>query len=337
MLSPEFKNRLRYVWSLKRAKAAAYFLVLLFAGSLLSEWVTNSKPIVAVIHGKTIFPAYVDYNRATVGLVGAGTIDYREIREEMSFSIWPLFNWDPFENDYSLDVIMSGPSRTHLMGTDTSGRDIFARLLYGTRITFFFAFAVWIGSYLIGTVLGLVQGFFGGKVDILGQRVVEVFASTPQFYLLLLLITILTPSPLLLVPIATVFNWVAISQYMRAEALRNRNLPYTEAARAMGAGRMRVLFKHILPNSLVPLVTFSPFAIVGGVYELSSLDLLGFGVPAPTPSWGELLDQARSNFQIAWWLAVFPSLFLFATVVSLNMFGEALRTAFDAKTDVSTK
>lgn len=335
MLSPELKKRLRYVWQLKRARFSACFLGLLIFASLSAEWITNSKPIVAFIHGKVIFPAYVDYNRETVNLEGAGTIDYREIRPEMSFSIWPILKWDPLENDSELEVVMSGPTKSHLMGTDSSGRDVFARLLYGTRITFFFAFAVWIGSYLIGTTLGMLQGFFGGTVDILGQRVVEVFASIPEFYLLLLLITILTPTPTLLVPIAIFFSWVSISQYMRAEALRNRNLPYTEAAHAMGAGRMRILFKHILPNSLVPLITFSPFAIVGGIYELSSLDLLGFGVPAPTPSWGELLDQARSNFQIAWWLAVFPSLFLFGSVVSLNMLGESMRTAFDPKTDIS--
>ena len=249
----------------------------------------------------------------------------------MKFAYWPPLVWGPLENDVELEKFPSEPSKSHIFGVDVAGRDVFARLLYGTRISFFFALAVWLITFVVGTLVGLLQGFAGGNVDMLGQRLVEIFASTPQFYLLLLLITILSPNLPILILLSSFFGWVSISQYMRGEALRNRNLTFVEAARAMGAKPLRLLTVHILPNSLVPLITFSPFAIVGAIFGLSALDFLGFGVPAPTPSWGELLDQARSNFQEAWWLAAFPSLFVFLTVVWFNFVGEAIRDAFDPR------
>lgn len=296
-----------------------------------AEWVSNSAPIIASIHGRIILPAYATYNRQDVGLEGAGTIDFRELRAELDWSLWPLLDWDPFENDFSLEETMSGPSKSHLMGTDEGGRDVFARLIYGTRVSFAFAIAVWILTFLLGTALGMLQGYFGGKVDLIGQRLTEVFSSTPEFYILLFLISVLSPNLPVLIGLSALFGWVSIGQHMRAQALQNRAHVYCEAALALGASRTRILFRHVLPNSLVPLITFSSFAIVGGINALAGLDLLGFGVPAPTPSWGELLDQARRNAQVAWWLVAFPFLFLFGTIVSLNFVGEGLRAAFDPR------
>jgi microcin C transport system permease protein len=330
-MSPEHKRRLKIFLSYKRAIFSGLTLFFLFTFSLQSEWISNSKPAVAIMGGRVFFPAYRDYNWQDFGKEGAGTVDYRELKEQFSWAYWPPLKWDPFESDDTLDQFMSEPTATHWMGTDTAGRDVLARLLYGARISLFFALAVWFVTYVVGTILGMTQGFFGGKVDLLGQRVVEIFSSIPEFYLLLLLITILAPNVFVLVIISSLFGWVGISQYMRAETLKNRGLVYAEAARSLGASPARVLRKHILPNSLIPIITFSPFAIVGGVTALAALDLLGFGVPAPTPSWGELLDQARANYQVAWWLAFFPSLFLFVTVVCFNLVGEALRSAFDPK------
>lgn len=332
MLSPETRRRLRIFLSYKRAVAALVALIVLFGASLMAEWITNSRPVVAKMGDRLLFPAYVSYNWEDMGKEGAGVVDYREIRDEFTWAHWPLLEWDPYESDDSLDQYLSKPERKHLMGTDTAGRDVFARLLYGTRISFFFALAVWFLTYTVGTVLGMLQGAIGGIVDLLGQRLVEIFSSIPEFYLLLMLITMLSPNVFVLILLSSLFGWVSISQYMRAEALRNRGLVYCEAARSLGASPGRILFKHILPNSLIPIVTFSPFAIVGGVSALAALDLLGFGVPPPTPSWGELLEQARRNYQVAWWLAAFPSLFLFLTVVCFNLVGEALRGAFDPRT-----
>ena len=332
-MSPEFRRRIKIFTSYKRAVISVTLLFVLFGSSLVAELVSNSKPVVAKINGRVLFPAYVDYNWEDMGQAGAGVVDYRELKEDMEWAWWPLLKWDPLESDDNLSEYLSAPEAMHPMGTDTAGRDVFSRLLYGTRISFFFALAVWLITYAVGTTLGLLQGFLGGKFDLFGQRIVEVFSSIPEFYLLLLLITMLSPNVFVLVVISSIFGWVSISQYMRAEALKNRALVYCEAARSLGASNLRVLFRHILPNSLIPLITFSPFAIVGGVSALAALDLLGFGVPAPTPSWGELLDQARSNYQVAWWLALFPSLFLFVTVVSFNLIGEALRAAFDPKSN----
>jgi microcin C transport system permease protein len=330
-MSPETKHRIKIFLSSKRSIVSLVFFVLMAFAALTAEFISNSKPVVGSINGRIIFPAYTEYNWTDVGKSGAGSVDYREIKADFDWALWPMLSWDPFENDAELVDLMAPPSSSHILGTDVSGRDVFARLIYGTRISFFFGFAVWFLTYLIGTAIGMFQGFFGGRVDMIGQRFVEMFSSIPVFYLLLLVITFVQPNITWLIVINAAFGWVGISLYMRAEALKNRNLVYCEAARSMGASEGRIIFRHILPNSLVPLITFSPFTIVGAITSLSALDLLGFGVPPPTPSWGELLEQARQNFRTAWWLAVFPSLFLFVAVVSLNLLGESLRNAFDPK------
>ncbi len=330
-MSPEFKRRAAIFLSSRRAQGALVFFFSLLFVAVFAEWISNSKPVIGKINGRIVVPAYVDYNWEDMGDEGAGVVDYREIREEFEWAIWPLIEWDPYENDYELEEFMSPPSASHWLGTDVSGRDVLARLIYGTRVSFIFAFAVWVLTYIVGTAIGLTQGFFGGFVDLLGQRAVEMFSAIPVFYLLLLMISFLQPNIFYLIVISAVFGWVGISMYMRGEALKNRNLVYCEAARSLGASHARVIFRHILPNSLIPLITFSPFTIVGGIISLSALDLLGFGVPPPTPSWGELLEQARQNFRVAWWLAAFPTLFLFVSVVSLNLIGEALRNAFDPR------
>jgi microcin C transport system permease protein len=330
-MRPETKRRLANFLRSKRTIVSLVCFGTMVLAALGAELITNSRPVVGKINGRVIWPAYVDYNWTDVGQSGAGTVDYRQIRSDFEWALWPLIEWDPIENDLELVDLLAPPDRRHLMGTDVSGRDVFARLIYGTRISFLFGFAVWILTYIVGTLVGMIQGFFGGAVDLIGQRFVEMFSSIPVFYLLLLVITFLQPTVTMLIVISAVFGWVGISLYMRGEALKNRNLVYCEAARSLGASQMRIIFKHLLPNSLIPLITFSPFAIVGGITSLSALDLLGFGVPPPTPSWGELLEQARQNFRVAWWLAVFPSLFLFTSVVSLNLMGESLRRAFDPK------
>lgn len=330
-MRPETKRRLGVFLSSKRALISIFFVALLALSSIFAEWITGSRPIVGKINDTIIFPAYVDYKWSDVGQTGAGVVDYRMVRDEFDWAIWPMLDWDPFENDLELVDLLSPPSATHPLGTDVSGRDVLARLVYGTRVSFIFGFSVWLLTYLMGTVIGMVQGFAGGKADLIGQRFVEMFSAIPVFYLLLLVITFLQPNIGTLILISSIFGWVGISLYMRAEALKNRNLVYCEAARSLGASSWRIIFRHILPNSLIPLITFTPFTIVSAITSLAALDLLGFGVPPPTPSWGELLEQARQNFRTAWWLAVFPSLFLFVAVVSLNMIGESMRKAFDPK------
>jgi microcin C transport system permease protein len=175
------------------------------------------------------------------------------------------------------------------------------------------------------------MGYAGGNIDLLGQRLVEVFSTVPQFFLLIIIISIFQPSLWMLIAISAVFGWIMISYYIRAEFLKLRKREFVEAARALGSSHSRLLFKHLLPNSMGPIITFSPFVIAGNIAALASLDFLGFGLPPPTPSWGELLAQAQKYFTVAWWLAVYPSLALFFTLVLFGLVGEGVRDAYDPK------
>ena len=330
-MSPDLKRRVTIFKKNRRAVVALWFMIFLLLAGLGSELISNSAPIVGQVQGKVVFPAYVQYDRSLLGLQGAGVIDYRELKSEFDWAIWPLLGWDPYEIDSEQMEYLSAPNGSHLMGTDSAGRDVFERLLYGSRISLLFGIGYWIITYIVGTSLGLLMGFVGGRVDLYGQRLMEIFGSIPSLMLLLFIGSVMTPGPLLLCVFVCIFGWMSIAQFMRAEALRNRSLTFTEAAISLGARRPRLLFTHILPNSLVPIITFSPVAVIGGIYTLASLDFLGFGVQPPTPSWGELMDQARVNYQVAWWLAVFPSIFLFLTILALNFIGEAVRKAFDPR------
>jgi microcin C transport system permease protein len=215
------------------------------------------------------------------------------------------------------------------MGTDDRGRDVFTRLLYGFKYSITYAVAVWFISLAIGTILGGTMGFFGGRVDFIGQRLVEILSTVPSFFLLIILISIFAPSLWMLIIISCVFSWINISYYIRGEFLKNRNKEFVEAARSLGASNRSIIFKHILPNSLTPIITFAPFTIAGEIVGLAALDYLGFGLQVPTPSWGELLSQAQKNYTIAWWLALYPSLALFVVLTLLNLIGQGVRDAMD--------
>jgi microcin C transport system permease protein len=190
---------------------------------------------------------------------------------------------------------------------------------------------VWIITFFTGTVLGGMMGFLGGRLDFWGQRVVEILSTVPQFFLLIIIISIFKPTLLLLIFISSLFGWIGISSYIRGEFLKNRKREFVEAAKALGSGRVRIFFKHLLPNSLSPIITFSPFVIAGNIVSLAGLDYLGFGLTPPTPSWGELLNQAQKHFTVGWWLAVYPSLALFFTLTMLSLIGEGVRDAMDPK------
>jgi len=222
------------------------------------------------------------------------------------------------------------PVEGHPLGIDSSGRDVAARMLYAFRTSLSFGMLLVLATMAIGTVAGALQGYYGGKVDLLGQRFIEVWESLPFLYVLILLGSVYGQSFGLLLAIYAVFNWIGISYYMRAEFLRLRKLPFVEAARVIGLPARAILFRHMLPNALVPLVTFFPFSLVGAIGVMAALDYLGFGLPPPTPSWGELLSQAQ-EFPKAWWLVLYPSLALFFTMLAGVFVGEGLRAAFDPR------
>ncbi len=325
-------KRWRRFKSRKLAVLSVVVLTIFCFLSFTAEWWANSKPIYLSVAGKSYFPILKDYPASEFAQPNRVIPDYRNIRLGAGdWALWPVVRWDPFESNQRVDQYPSAPTRENWFGTDDRGRDIFARLLYGLRYSITYAVLVWAITFLMGTIFGGVMGWKGGRLDFWGQRIVEILSTVPQFFLLIILIAIFKPTLILLVFISCVFGWISISYYIRGEFLKNRKMDFIEGARAIGAGSGRIFFRHLLPNSLGPIITFTPFVISGNIVALASLDYLGFGLTPPTPSWGELLNQAQRNFTIGWWLAVYPSLALFLTLTMFSLIGEAARDAMDPR------
>ena len=222
------------------------------------------------------------------------------------------------------------PSRQNLFGTDDRGRDVLARLIYGFRISVLFAMALTLVGTLVGILAGALQGYFGGRFDLLFQRFTEVWGSMPELYLLIIFSAIFQPSITLLLILLSLFGWLGLADYVRAEFLRGRNMDYVKAARALGVSNRAIMLRHLLPNSMTPVITFLPFRVSGSILALTSLDFLGLGVPPSTPSLGELLAQGKDNIE-AWWLSLTTFSVLVGTLVLLIFIGEALREAMDTR------
>lgn len=222
------------------------------------------------------------------------------------------------------------PVSGHPFGLDAAGRDVFARILYGLRISLSFGFLLVIVSMALGTAAGAVQGYYGGRLDITAQRLTEIWSAIPFLYVMILMGSIYGRSFSLLLFCYGLFNWIGISYYIRAEFLKLRKMPFVEAAKCMGVPGRRIIFRHILPNALVPVITFFPFSLVGAIGALAALDYLGFGLPPPTPSWGELLFEAQ-QYRWAWWLILYPSLALFGVMLLGVFVGEGVRNAYDPR------
>jgi microcin C transport system permease protein len=321
----------------KRNRAAVFgvwVLLLLTFFSTTAEFWANNQPIYLRYHGVSYFPIVRTYHPSVFGRSDISVMDYHALQMDPGDqAVWPLVHWDPFEHNNHIEGgFPSPPTVENIMGTDDSGRDVFTRLLYGYRYSMGYAILTWLSCSVFGLILGALMGFLGGWTDLLGQRAIEVLESMPQLLLLITLISIFPASLTLLIAFTTLFGWMSISIYFRAEFLKLRKREFIEAARALGSSRKRLIFTHILPNSLTPWITMTPFLISGGISGLAALDFLGFGLPAPTPSWGELLEQAYKNFSIAWWLAVYPSAALFLTLVVTNLIGEGVRDALDPRT-----
>lgn len=326
------KKRYRRFCAVKRAVWSLYLVVFFIFLSATAEIWSNNKPLIMKYDSSIYFPVFKTYHPSLFGQDGFVT-DYRalDLKSEGRWAVWTIGRWDPFETNAALDTYPAPPSKDNLMGTDDRGRDVLSRLLYGFRYSFGFAVLVWFFSFTLGVIAGAIMGYWGGKVDLFGQRVVEIFDSLPYLLMLLTLIALLGASMTLLVIFSVFLGWMRISSYMRAEFLKLRKREFVEAARAQGAGVFRSIFVHILPNGLGPLVTFSPPEIAANIYTLAILDYLGMGLPIPTPSWGELLQEAQNYFTIAWWLAVYPSLALIISLTALTFVGEGVRAAYDPR------
>lgn len=309
-----------------------WLLTTLFVLSLFAELLANNRPILMRYQGALYLPLFVNYSPQAFQQQNTFITDFHVLRAELGpgeWALWPLVNWNPYETDSTLDYYPAPPSRSHWLGTDDKGRDLFVRLLYGFRLSMLFSLIVWLLSFAIGIFAGAVQGYFGGAVDFYGQRFSEIWSSVPVFFLILILIAIFTPRLSLLAILFALFGWPMIAQYERAEFLNLRRRDFVESARALGASPLRIIYRHILPNALTPVVTFTPFTIAGGITGIAALDYLGFGVPPPTPSWGELLRQALAHFSTAWWIATYTVGSMFFVLLLLVFINEGVRAAFD--------
>ena len=312
--------------------------------SLGAELVSNDRPLVVRYEGQTYFPLFNDYPETTFGGDFQTPTDYLDpfIRERLSqgdnWALYTLNRYGPNTlNYFAKEPNPSGPSRDNWLGTDDRGRDLLAQLIYGFRVSVLFGIALTVVGVALGVAAGAVQGFFGGKTDLAFQRFIEIWGSMPELYLLIIFSAVFAPSISLLLILLSLFGWMGLSDYVRAEFLRNRQLDYVKAARALGVGNAQIIWRHILPNSLTPVVTFLPFRMSAAILALTSLDFLGLGVPPGTPSLGELLNQGKANVD-AWWISLSTFAVLVVTLLLLTFMGDALRDALDPrKADVGPK
>jgi len=331
----------RRAWLRFKRNRLGYWSLLIFCAlvlvSLCAELVSNDKPLIVRYEGQTYFPMLKDYPEKTFGGDFETPTDYLDpfIKERLSTgSNWALYTLNPYGpntlNYFAKAPNPSAPTADNWLGTDDRGRDLLAQLLYGFRVSVLFGLALTVTGVLLGVVTGAIQGFFGGKTDLAFQRFIEIWGSMPELYLLIIFSAVFAPSISLLLILLSLFGWMGLSDYVRAEFLRNRQLDYVKAARALGVGNLQIIWRHILPNSLTPVVTFLPFRMSGAILALTSLDFLGLGVPPGTPSLGELLNQGKNSID-AWWISLSTFAVLVTTLLLLTFMGDALRDALDPR------
>lgn len=323
------RNRRGY-WSL--LIFCAFFTV-----SLGAELISNDKPFLVQYQGKIYLPFLVAYPETTFGGDFDTETDYRDaffqarMAEDGNRAFFPLNPHSYNSINTAIDgPLPSPPSRVNLLGTDDRGRDVLARLLYGFRLSVLFGLSLTAVGTLLGIITGAIQGYFGGRTDLLLQRFIEIWGSMPELYLLIIFASIFQPSILLLLIILSLFSWMGLSDYVRAEFLKGRNMEYVKAAKALGVGNVTIMYRHLLPNGLTPVITFLPFRVSSSILALTSLDFLGLGVPPSTPSLGELLAQGKANIE-AWWLSLAAFTILTGMLVLLIFIGEGLREAYDPR------
>ena len=418
-LDPITRRRFERFRRIKRGYYSFWILVVAIGLSIFSPYLAESRALFVRYNGTFYLPTFQFHDMNTFGQqpppdwdTGELETEYRRLQREWAlepergnFVVMPLIPWNPYENDFwyneilteiqglldrgntpaavrlarrdnldelattiesgAIQRLLADPERSptgnlvglarsgampslaglgqvpptppdfarrHYLGTDSQGRDVAARLLYGFRISIFFAIFLVVSGQVIGTFIGSLQGYLGGRFDIISQRVIEVLISIPFLYVVIIMAALFAPSFWMLLAIMALFQWIAITFYMRTEMYREKTREYCLAAKSYGSSHLRVIFRHLLPNSLTPLVTFTPFAIVAAIFALTSLDYLGYGLPAPTPSWGELIDQAlQIENRNRLWLTLAPFGALTVTLVLVVFIGESVREAFDPK------
>ncbi|MEW5838172.1 MAG: ABC transporter permease [Pseudomonadota bacterium] len=325
-----FKSHRRAWWSL-------WIFSFLFLLSLFAEIIANDKPLLVSYQGQVYLPFLHQYPESTFGGELETPADFHDpfvIQRLTQDGNWMLRAPIPYSynsiNYFAAQPNPAPPDARHWLGTDDRGRDVMARLIYGFRVSVLFGLALTAAGLVLGLLTGALQGYLGGRFDLAFQRFIEVWGAMPELYLLIIFSSIFTPNIWLLLILLSLFGWMGLSDYVRAEFLRGRNLDYVMAARAMGVSDASIMRRHLLPNAMTPVLTFLPFRLSGAILALTSLDFLGLGVPPSTPSLGEILSQGKENID-AWWLSLSAFGVLVGLLVLLIFIGEGLREAFDTR------
>ena len=328
----QFRANRRGWWSL-------WLFLLLFGLSLGAEFIANDRPLLVNYRGSIYFPVFKDYAETDFGGVFPSEANYRDpylaqLIDGQGWMLWPPIRFRHDTVNYNLPVpAPAPPSAENWLGTDDQGRDVLARLIYGLRISVLFGLLLTLTSSVVGVAAGAVQGYFGGRVDLLFQRFLEIWGGLPQLFILIIVSSVVVPGFWTLLLVLMLFGWTSLVGVVRAEFLRARNFDYVRAARALGMSDGRVMFKHVLPNAMVATLTFMPFILSGSIVALTALDFLGLGLPPGSASLGDLLRQGKENLQ-APWLGI-SGFAVVALMLSLLVFvGEAVRDAFDPRKNV---
>ncbi|EZQ10328.1 ABC transporter permease [Acinetobacter sp. Ver3] len=335
-MSPLFDQRISKFKSHRLGFFSFILFIAIFILSLGAEFIANEKPILIYYKEEIYFPIFKPYPETTFGGVFETESDYKdpavqELINEHGWQIWPIIPFSYQTPNYELaEAVPSPPTSVNWLGTDDQGRDVLARLIYGIRISLLFGIALTIGSAFIGITIGAIQGYFGGWLDLIGQRLLEVWGGLPMLFIVMILVSMFTPSVYWLFLIMLMFGWTALVGLVRAEFLKARNLDYVRAARSLGATDSQIIIKHILPNAISSSLSQLPFILTANITALTALDFLGYGLPPDTASIGEILLQGKNNLSAPW--LVLSGFFSLAVVLSILIYiGEAARDAFDPR------
>ena len=333
-LSELTRERLSHFKKIKRAYYSLWILGVAFILSLFSPAIANDKPIILWHHGDLYFPLVKFYSAETFGGKYKTEANYLKLKQDPNFSggmIMPPIPHNPIHAYLDLEgTPPHRPSLKHWLGTDTGARYVLSRLLHGFRICMLFSITITVLGAICGIIIGGFQGYSGGWVDIVFQRLIEIWSSLPSLYVIILVGAIYGRGFFTLIFVMLIFQWIGLSYYMRGEFLKIKNMNFIRSARALGMSHRRIFLKHILPNALTPVITIIPFHLIGGISVLTALDFLGFGLPPPTPSWGELLDQGLKNLHSPW-IAISTIAALMVTLLLATFIGEGVREVMDPK------
>lgn len=327
--------RWKIFYSIKRARYCLFFFILSSMISFLAPIIANEKPLLIYKDSTFYFPIVKDYPESKFGGDFDTYPDYKDpfVRNLLkdSFVIYPLISYAPDSIDWELDSIPpSPPNSLHILGTDDQGRDVASRLLYGMRTSLLFGILLSVCTIVLGVIIGGLQGYYGGIVDLLGQRTSEIWSATPTLFLIIIISSVIIPNFWIILTIILLFSWTSIANVVRTEFLRARNHDYVKAAKSLGFGNLYIAFVHILPNALIATITYLPFLVIGSITTLATLDFLGFGMPLGSASLGELLNQGKNNIQSPH-LGITGFISMALLLSSLVFIGEGIREAFGRK------